>query len=417
MQNELTNTLLSFARRIRARPPGHQRHRIPTCPWDLGLVFWPETARFPVEANSDAFALLERITTRRRLSQAPPEILARLQAGFPSNEHGLRHVLPEGSADGLSCPPLGLRFRTSTGETTALAPERWTSPESWLAWLEIAEGASAGHEVTGLARQPRPGPRRPVALGNHLDLPSSRTETVSTANTARFWARRRPTRPLGRRASPEAVSVGGSPIPDAPPVVTTRARPSAQDRTRHGDLSTQLPGGGGWPQTFAVAGELAGTNATPAGTPQSVPTRLRPHGSRGIHRIAALYYVGVMMVTLAWWRLADSPPVSEADPTLIPEAVMRLAEGVGRRPSLGVRSRDDLHPLFQCHGGTELPDAAARRVQAGPRMAAPGPTAGGGTRVWWEDGTDPLAQRARRFASVVGIYLRYVIKAGAKGQD
>ena len=28
--------------------------------------------------------------------------------------------------------------------------------------------------------------------------------------------------------------------------------------------------GGGWPQTFAVAGELAGTNATP-GTPQSVP--------------------------------------------------------------------------------------------------------------------------------------------------
>ncbi|MBL9174736.1 MAG: hypothetical protein JNL10_14455 [Verrucomicrobiales bacterium] len=396
----------------------------------LGLVFWPEAARFPVESNADAFALLERITTRRRLSPSTPELLSRLQAGLAEQRAWLNtHVLPEVQRTGV-VPTAWFEVQDIYGETTALAPERWTSPEAWLAWLDVA-GRSGGVTpetargwLDNLARAH--GARVEGTWGLDWSLPLLRSEAISTVNTARFL---RVATQLGHVPAANLARTSLSRIADNgsfPAVVTTAtARPL---KTEQGTViyprSPQR--GGGWPPTFAVAGELAGTNAAPSTPPQVVPRARRILGNpvrqartdlAAFVGLAALYYVGVMMVTLAWWRLRRfRHRSSEADPTLVPEPVMRRAEERWSARVLGVRSPAgttctrysnatvEQNFLMQLRAVYKLVLEWRRRerrwAEDDPRLV--------------EDGTDPWLNGLDEFASVVGIYLRYVIKAGAK---
>ena len=120
-------------------------------------------------------------------------------------------------------------------------------------------------------------------------------------------------------------------------------------------------------------------------------------------------------MTLAWWRLRRfRHRSSEADPTLVPEAVIRLAEERWSAcvPGSGVL-RETTSPAIPMPRWNRTSDAAARK-QAGPSNGGAGTTAGEEDPRLVEDGTDPWLNGLDEFASVVGIYLRYVIKAGAK---
>lgn len=396
----------------------------------LGLVFWPEAARFPVESNADAFALLERMTTRRRLSPASPGIMARLQAGLAEQRAWLTaHVLPEVQRTGV-VPTAWFEVQDIYGETTALAPERWTSPEAWLAWLEIA-GRFGGVTpeiargwLDNLARAH--GARVNSVWGLDWSLPLLRTEAVSAEATARFL---RVASQLGhtRAADLARNSLSRWVTNQSYPAVLTTAA-SRPLKTEQGTvIYPRIPRlGGGWPLTFAVAGELTETNAAPAASPQSIPRARRILNNpvrqartdlAAFMGLAALYYVGVMMVTLAWWRLRRfRHRSSEADPTLVPEPVMRLAEERWSARVLGVRSPSgttctrysnatvEQNFLMQLRAVYKLVLEWRRRdhgwAEEDPRLV--------------EDGTDPWLNGLDEFASVLGIYLRYVIKAGAK---
>ena len=326
----------------RARPPWHQRHLYTYL--SVGTLGWSSSRlpRFPVEATRRLRPAGTRITTRRRLSQAPPEILLPASSRPSEQRAWLRHTYFPRFSERVSCPPLGLEVQTSTGrrrwrprpvDPPGVPAHGWKSralrrvtPEVTRDWVPCRACPAQQCPHNG-------------SWESDWSLPPE--PKISTANTARF-PRRHPTRPLpAADFSPEAVSQSVATNSDARR--QTDSRPSVRsDRTRHGDLSTHSPGAErDGLSTPSVAGELAGTNATLAALrnrPEDTPVR-HARTTPAASSTRRPYYVGVMMVTLPGGASPIPPPVQRGGSDPRPEAVMRiLPRSVGPPAARGPES-------------------------------------------------------------------------------
>jgi len=395
----------------------------------LGLVFWPEAARFPVDLNADGFALLERITQRRRLLPAEADGKVVTQAALEEQRSWLSQVvLPEVIRTGVV--PVGwFEVQDIYGETSALAPERWTSPSSWLAWLQIAgrfgvETGTARGWLENLARVH--GVTVDGLWGIDWSLPLLRSEAISPELTARFA---RVASRLGHHAAAARAGDSLARLGDLGkfPAAYTAVAPVRPLKSEQGLVVFPRQDGSGWPRAFSVEWELVATNAPTADS--GGLTRLRPDRDASARpsradlavfaTLAGLFYIGVLLVTLVWWRfrrLRRRLPEDASNPLLVPEAVMSRAEERWAARVLGVQSPDgaaytrfsnapvEQNFLMQLRAIYKLVLEWRRREnrwsEEDPRLI--------------EDASDPWLNGLDEFASVLGLYLRYVIKAGAK---
>ncbi|HRI16476.1 MAG TPA: hypothetical protein PLX89_26070, partial [Verrucomicrobiota bacterium] len=415
-------------------PPGEGPRGISELPYlsreaALGFVLWPEAARFPVEVNARALALLERVAIRRPTLPADPEFMAMIRDAITGQREWLaQEVLPEVVRTGV-VPSALFEVQDVFGETVALAPERWTSPAAWLAFLEVAErlGVAPGQARLWLDNLARiHGTTVNGVWGLDWSLPLLRAEAISPELTAHFGrvAEQLGHEPAGlfTRQGLVQLAINGEFLAARTAGVAERPLKSEQ-----GVVVYPRRIGGGWPRTFGVEHELTANQAplvrastsTRLKPDREIPTRYPRTDLAVFIALAAAFYGGVLVVTLIWWRfrkLRGQAPDAAHNPLLVPEAVLRRAEERWATRVLGMQSPDgaactrfsnatvEQNFLMQLRALYKLLLDWRRREnrwdEDDPRLVS--------------DASDPWLNGLDEFASVVGLYLRWVIKAGCK---
>ncbi|MBN9691225.1 MAG: hypothetical protein J0M24_13390 [Verrucomicrobia bacterium] len=394
----------------------------------LGFAFWPDAARFPVEVNVRTWQLLERMN-RRQVLMPDAERAGRLRTAAAEQRQWLTAVVePEVRRTGV-VPTGWFEVQDIYGETLSLAPERWTSPMAWLAWLEVAvplgvEPAVARQWLDQLIRVH--GATVEGIWGLDWSLPLLRSEAISPELTARMarvagGLEHEAAAALARRSLAQWAEAGRF------PAVHTRATPVRPVKTEQGPVVYPRVDGSGWPRSFGVERELSATNSPLSAN--SSPARLRPdrdaeeRPSRADLAVflilAGSFYVGILVVTLVWWRfrqLRCARLAGEELVSLVPDTVQQRAEERWSARVLGVQSPAqasctrfsnatvEQNFLMQLRAIYKLVLEWRRREN---RWSEDDARLVEGDSDAWLNGLD-------EFASVLGLYMRHVIKAGAK---
>ena len=102
----------------------------------LGTTLWPEPARYTLRSNARAYLLLKHLNKiMGRYSASGSWSLEIKDAPTEEQAWFMTNVLPVVERTGVV--PMGLfEIQDIQRNQTALAPERWTSAEDWLAFLK-----------------------------------------------------------------------------------------------------------------------------------------------------------------------------------------------------------------------------------------------------------------------------------------
>ena len=423
-----------------------------------GLTLWPEPKTFSVGSNARAYLLLRRLAEEAASYPFGPQWRRAVIEGAEEEAAWLTNrIAPWVQATGVV--PKGLfELQDVNHETRALVVERWTTTDDWLGFLEAAERLGVSRELTrvwldNLARAH--GVTVQGVWGLDWTMAVQRPDAISTDLTAEFlrvaellgeepasgFARENLRRLRVGDGWPAVRSSAGarSPIQTSAELVVYPAENAAgEPAKRSGGLPAPLrsrrraPEAGGrsfavagWPLALGLYAQLAET-AWPARVPAGAPMATRPGPANDITQFfwtAAALYLGMVAMTLFWWALSFARGRQRARvlaglPTgqLVPESVMGRAEErwakrvLGMRvPAGGERSRyangaieQNFH--LQLRALYKLVLEWRRLVNAWPEDDA---RLVEGDQDAWLNGMD-------EFAVMVGIYIRWVVKAGRK---
>ena len=403
-----------------------------------GITRWPEARSFSLKTNARAYLLLSRLAEsldryssepgwRRKIVSAAGE-----EAAWLTNRI-LPHVLRSGVV------PKGIfEIQDVRGKTHALAAERWTAADDWLAFLEAMDRIGVSRELNrswleNLVRV------HGVTVGGIWGLDWSvalqRPDAISTELTLRFA---RVASQLGHPAAAVFAQRNLARIhqTDSWPVVLTTAGTNALLSTGQGSAIYPVAGFGigarrgaapaGWPETLAVAAELAGQE-WPTNRAGGTALERGAIEERDITRFfwtAADFYLAIVGVTLSWWCLSAvrkrrrTKIAVAAGPSspLVPDPVMARAEERWAKRVLGMRLPAGAARSRYSNGAIEqnfhMQLRATYKLVLEWRRVINGWSPDDARLV--EDDTDEWLNGMDEFAVMVGIYSRWVVKAGRK---
>ncbi|MBI2947568.1 MAG: hypothetical protein HYY23_07970 [Verrucomicrobia bacterium] len=416
-------------------------------PFGPALTLWPPSEIYSLGSNARAYILLKEISAI--LPQLGGDNLwqSKVSEALAEQEAWLRkHILPQIERSGVA--PQGVFEIQDINEgTTDFGVERSSAAEDWLTFLEAAHLMGVPPEKTrrwleNLARVH--GVRVGQSWGIDFSVPALRPPVISAELTAKFS---RVAKLLGHGQAAAfageqlgALRTGGrfpSLRTDAP---STSPMPSGQGFFLYPQTNHQS-----WPLAYGVENEVlsTGRNLAASALPAAGQTA-RTTGSRilvgqngeaqngGLALddwtvfvlITAAFYCFILSTAFFWWLFrilrgrkgtgaaADQFLISQ----LVPDSVMQRAEERWAKRVLGVQSPANAEKtrfsnatveqnfLLQLRAIFKLVLEWRRQEngwdEADSRLA--------------EDETDEWLNGLDEFASVVGIYMRWVIKAGAK---
>jgi hypothetical protein len=402
----------------------------------FGVKGWPDAKTFSLASNVRAYLLLTRVAEladqfrfaaewRQTILQA-----AREQAAWLTNR-----VLPYVEATGVV--PKGLfEIQDLQNQTTAPALDRWTATDDWLSFVEAADRLGVSREKTrgwldNLARAH--GVIVHGVWGLDWIVPLRRHDMISTELTAKFLriaslldyesAAEFARRSLKQLAPDNDWPVLVTTAPANEPAKTGQGAtlyPLDQVSTSQGQNRASNP----WPRTLGVYAELEsaswGTNwlggapmKTPSGSPRDITLFLWT---------AADFYLVIIGATLFWWTLSwarrrrTKTMAGAFSGLLVPETVMQLAEERWAKRVLGMRVPSNADRSRYSNGAVEQNfhmqlRAIYKLVLEWRRVV----------NSWSENDLrlveheqDSWVNGMDEFAVMVGIYSRWVVKAGRK---
>ena len=394
----------------------------------LGVTFWPKAQIFSLRSNARAYLLLKELQDVLTRRSADRFWRFHISEALREQEAWLRSfIVPQVEKTGVV--PKGLfEIHDINNRTIALGVERWTSAEDWLAFLEAADAMGISRDVTrgwleNLARVH--GTTVNGAWGLDWSIPLMRADVISSEATAKF---QRIAKLLGHQQAERfaqqnlnLLGTGGAFPVIATSVNANRALPSGQTFFVLPQTNHQR-----WPQTFGADKELIGPGWDSANAADALSTKpideIWPPRRTDLTvfiLITAGFYFFILASAIFWWRFRALREKERArvfpDP-LVPDGVMQRAEERWARRVLGSRVPDgsentrfsnaalEQNFLLQLKAIYQLVLEWRRHenqwVQNDPQLA--------------EDENDPWLNGLDEFATMVGLYMRWVIKAGAK---
>ncbi|MGO9203690.1 MAG: hypothetical protein ACLQM8_24485 [Limisphaerales bacterium] len=406
-----------------------------------GLTLWPEAKRFSVGSNARAYLLFARLAEQG--ASYPFEAKWRQQMLGAALEEAAwltNRIVAYAQTNGVV--PLGLfELQDVQHETLALAVEPWSTTDDWLSFVEAADHLGMTRQLTrgwldNLARA-----HGVTVEGNWgLDwvIPLQRPEAVSAELTAKFL---RLARLLGYDAAADfaAWNLGRLRQGDKWPAVVTAASTNAPLATGQGReiYPARLKAGGtgaagegrqfaalGWPETLGVYSELAGA-AWPARLPAGNALELVREPERDMTQFlwtAAGFYLSLVGVALFWWGLSGARrrrrKLAPAGPSglLVSDQVMRRAEERWAKRVLGMRLPAGAERSRYGNGAIEqnfhVQLRATYKLVLEWRRVLNNWSESDDRLVEGED--DEWLNGLDEFAVLVGVYMRWVVKAGRK---
>jgi hypothetical protein len=424
-----------WPRGIMAVTSSEQPARSPSM-WN-GIALWPEARSFPLKSNARAYLLFTCLAESLDLYPFEPGwkqlvvSAADEQAAWLTNRI-MPHVLRTGVV------PKGLfEIQDVHGKTHALAAERWTAADDWLAYIEAMDRIGVSKELNrswleNLARVH--GVTVHGTWGLDWSVPLQRPDAISTELTARFA---RVANQLGHQQAAVFARQNLDRLHQTNgwPVVVTTASTNALLQTGQGSWiypatgATIGPGRtnalAGWPETLAVDAEQAG-RAWPTNIARGSGPDLPAIHAGDITKffwIAAGFYLAIVAVTLFWWLLSAArkrhrTKIGSPAPTgsLVPDHVMEKAEERWAKRVLGMRLPAGAERSRYSNGAIEqnfhMQLRAIYKLVLEWRRMVNGWSEDDPRLV--EDGTDAWLNGMDEFAVMVGIYSRWVVKAGKK---
>jgi hypothetical protein len=429
--------------------PGIQRH---------GLTLWHEPQTFSLVSNARAYLLFSRLAELAanypfgpRWRQAMLES-AREQAAWLTN-----HIVPSVEATGVV--PKGLfEIQDVRNQTRGLAVERWTSTDAWLSFIEAADRMGLSRDLTrtwldNLARVHGVSVRG--IWGLDWMVPLQRPDAISTDLTAKFlrlalllgheqaadFARENLARlrqgdrwpavwTADRDQAPIAIGQGLAIYPAAnepQPPAHKRGRPPlpAQPNRLAAKREGRSDALAGWPQALGVHAQLAAA-AWPVGLSSGGGLEMRRNPTEDVTQFfwtTAAFYLSITVTTLFWWVLSAIRRRRRArrraevpSGRLVSDAVMQKGEERWAKRVLGMRLPAGAERSRYSNGAIEQNfhihlRAIYKLVLEWRRLvndwSEDDPRLVEGEQDEWLNGLD-------EFAVLVGIYTRWVIKAGRK---
>ena len=397
----------------------------------LGLTQWPEAHRYPLRSNARLYLLLKKLNDdalRRFLPDSEWRITVR--DALREQEAWLtNHIFPQLEQTGVA--PKGLfQIQDVHDDKTALGVERWTSAEDWLLCLEAADRMGVPKESTrrwldNLARVH--GVTVAGVWGLDWSVALLRADAISPELTARFA---RVAEQIGHREAAEFAQASLAALRQEGrfPAVVTPAR--LLERLDLGEGSSIYPREDkqAWPESLNVHWHLMDQSwnlAGPVAVGRPLPS-LTQRPPRDIHAFlwtAAGFYLSIFVVAAFWWHRSAKRKKRHAHlqaaantPLLVPDPVMQRAEERWAKRVLGAQSPANAERSRFSNCATEQNFHMQLRAlyklvlewrrlenqwtEDDPRLA--------------EDASDPWLNGLDEFATMVGLYSRWVVKAGRK---
>jgi hypothetical protein len=401
-----------------------------------GVTLWPEARKFSLKTNARAYLLFRQVLELGEDAPLEPAWRERVQDAAREQAAWLtERILPEVERAGVV--PKGLfEIQDVHTKTSALAIERWTAAEDWLAFLEAADRLGVPRTQTrawleNLARAH--GVRVGSVWGLDWSVALVRPDAISPELTARFA---RVARQLGHAAAAAFAQRNLEQLRQAErwPVVLPLVElglplPTGQGTTLH-PVAGGRGGGGptnapaGWPETLGVhAQQLEARWLTnPPARAVITPRSLEPPDIVAFLWVAAGFYLSVVAAALFWWLLSGARkrrraqrPAS-AGGSLVPPAVMQRAEERWAKRVLGRCDPAGAERSCYSNGAIEqnfhMQLRAIYKLVLEWRRLVQGWAEDDERLV--EDGHDEWLNGIDEFAVFIGVYSRWVVKAGKK---
>jgi hypothetical protein len=401
------------------------------------LTLWPEAKLFSLGSNARAYLLLTHLAEQGdRFAFTPEWKQAIREAAFEQAAWITNRFLPFVAATGVV--PKGLfELQDVRNQLTQFALDRWTTSDDWLSFIEAAERMGLSRQLTrgwldNLARAH--GVTVNGVWGLDWTIALARPDAISPELTARFL---KVADLLGHDQASNFVEQNLKKLRqgDNWPAVFTTASTDAPMKTGQASEVYPLQSQRGkdaqrfvtnqWPATLGVYAELSGS-AWPTNLQAGSSMEIRPTSPRDIIQFlwtAAGFYIAMIVVTLFWWVLSwvrkrqRMKAVTAANMgLLVSEVVMQKAEERWARRVLGIRmatgadcSRYSNAPIEQ---NFHLQLRAIYKLVLEWRRVVNGWPENDARLV--EEGQDPWLNGLDEFAVMIGIYTRWVVKAGRK---
>ena len=393
--------------------------------------FYPESLRFSTADNARFLrGLVDLAKEGRRIGEQDTNVLEWESIADELKAWFQQYLMPE--VESSAVVPSGVfELREITVGERELAVERWTSPDGWLAFLEVAQLLGVEEEIAhrlleNLAKVH--GVWVEERWGLDWSLPLLREESVSSELTAYFY---RVSKGIGHQ---EAASFSAShlmPLISAGglPSVVTRGPPSKPMKTGQGGVVMPNTEAGVWPESLPALGHLsaASMDEIPVGATPAIGSDSETPGAdvwelndwRLFLWFAGGFYLAVLIATLLWWRfrLLRSPPSADGlEGELVPMPVMERAEERWAKRVLGMQIPEGTSHSRLSNAPVEhnflMQLRAIYKLVIEWRRLENGWDETSGEIV--DSDSDDWLNGLDEFATMLGIYMRYVVKAGCK---
>lgn len=395
-----------------------------------GVTLWPDAELYSLRNNARAAILLKRLSRLADRFADRAWRFAVLEA-LREQETWLRETALREVERGGIAPSGWLTLQDINSETTALVPERWTAAEDWLAFVEAQHelGLPAEQIHQALDRVARVhGVSVSGAWGLDWSLATLRADAISADLTATFT---RLARQSGHRS---AAHFGFAQLArmrqgDSFPAVLTASRPQRALQSGQGFALHPRLDGTRWPATFGPLKELR-TIEQPAWQTSNAPPQIRTIPVAQVWPrqrtdmtvfvlITAGVYIAILGSALFWWsfrRLRRRKHAGVFPDPLVPDPVLQLAEERWARRVLGVRTPAGAERTRFSNAPVEanflMQLRAIYKLIIEWRRQENG-WAEDDRRIV-EDAHDDWLNGLDEYACALGLYMRWVIKAGAK---
>ncbi len=402
-----------------------------------GIVLWPKAKFFSLQTNARAFLLLKKVG--ELLEHYPSEVEWKEFIRDATAEQAAwlnQRILPHVQRTGIV--PKGLfEVQDVHTRTTALAVEPWTSAEDWLTFLEACDGlgVNRGQTLSWLENLTRVhGVSIDGVWGLDWSIPLHRPDAISPGLMAKFlrianllghrdaavWAQRNLHQLRNGERWPAAFtsSTSGNPFPSGQGFDLYPAGSSVGGSEP--DSQTSAPWR--WPEDLGVHAELL--TMPPTASPQmgDVPSGIQQEKSdfQQFVWVSAGFYMSVLVTAVFWWGMSAFRKRRNGNPvhseSLVPDAVMQRAEERWAKRVLGLRCPPGLRCSRYSNGSIEQNfymqlRASYKLVLEWRRLVHGWPE--GGDQLVEEEG-DEWLNGMDEFAVVVGVFSRWVVKAGRK---
>ncbi|MSU64056.1 MAG: hypothetical protein EXS31_16965 [Pedosphaera sp.] len=404
--------------------------------WDfLGTRLWPEGAHFSTRWNARACLLFRQLDTpaiRAALWPQDTNWTQPIHDAALDSEAWLRtNLLPEVTRTGV-VPSGVFEIQDVHGKTTALTPERSTSAAGWLDFLLAADAIgvpreSTRHWLDNLAKT------HGVTINGIWGLDEAialdRPDVISPALTAHF-ARVAAVLDHLPAASFARRQLAAQTRPDGWPVAITADSSAKPINIGNGSWLFPDTARTNWPVSFAVPADLlrpaiqtTTINPNQTATLEDKLDRSRTDSAVSdlavFVTITALFYLVILGTAIFWWRfrgLRGKADASVGTSPIMPEPSMQRAEEGWAKRVLGVQTPPGSENTRFSNAPVEhnfLMQLRAIYKLAVEWRRQENDWAEDDVRIA-DDESDPWLNGMDEFASIVGIYMRWVIKAGAK---